>query len=54
VGVGGGAQIRTFDIRAGRLTTDDLHHPITSLRLSNDKNCALAGALPYSDAKVES
>jgi len=28
-----------------RVTCDDVHHPVTSLRLSNDGNCVLAGCL---------
>uniref|UniRef100_A0A7S0N1I4 Anaphase-promoting complex subunit 4 WD40 domain-containing protein n=1 Tax=Pyramimonas obovata TaxID=1411642 RepID=A0A7S0N1I4_9CHLO len=37
--------VRTFDVRRGRVVTDDLHHPVTSVRLSNDGNCLLAGCL---------
>lgn len=37
--------IRTYDVRMGCLTTDNLHHPITSLALSNDKNCILVSCL---------
>mmetsp|Transcript_14229 Transcript_14229/g.27306 ORF Transcript_14229/g.27306 Transcript_14229/m.27306 type:complete len:313 (-) Transcript_14229:1216-2154(-) len=37
--------IHHHDIRAGRITIDDVHHPVTSVHLSNDSNCVLAGCL---------
>lgn len=37
--------IRTFDARAGRLTTDHVAQPITSLAISHDNNCALVSCL---------
>ncbi|KAK9832290.1 hypothetical protein WJX74_005480 [Apatococcus lobatus] len=37
--------LRRFDARAGCLYTDDLHHPITSMVLSHDDHCVLAGCL---------
>ena len=36
--------VRTFDLRAGRLLTDDVGAPITSLALSNDGNCTLTAS----------
>eukprot|EP00249_Psilotum_nudum_P017815 c26502_g1_i2 orf=557-1234(-) len=37
--------VRTFDIRVGRETIDELGQPVTSISLSNDNNCILAGQL---------
>jgi mitogen-activated protein kinase organizer 1 len=37
--------VRNYDIRAGRLRTDHLGNPVTSVALSNDKNCILASCL---------
>ncbi|KAK9828990.1 hypothetical protein WJX72_003265 [[Myrmecia] bisecta] len=37
--------VRRFDVRAGCVYTDDLHHPVTSVALSNDGNCLLAACL---------
>jgi mitogen-activated protein kinase organizer 1 len=33
--------VRTYDIRAGKLKTDTLGQPVTSVSLSNDSNCIL-------------
>eukprot|EP00918_Siedleckia_nematoides_P018318 GHVU01039206.1.p1 GENE.GHVU01039206.1~~GHVU01039206.1.p1 ORF type:complete len:398 (+),score=48.90 GHVU01039206.1:322-1515(+) len=35
--------VRTYDIRAGRVVDDNLHHPIISLALSSDGRCLVAG-----------
>jgi mitogen-activated protein kinase organizer 1 len=37
--------VRTIDIRAGRMQTDDLGHPVLCVRKSHDDNCLLAGML---------
>ncbi|CAM6099202.1 unnamed protein product [Calypogeia fissa] len=37
--------VHTFDIRGGRQIVDDLGHSVTSVSLSNDGNCTLAGCL---------
>ena len=37
--------VRRFDARAGCLYTDDLHAPVTSIALSHDDHCVLAGCL---------
>jgi WD40 repeat protein len=37
--------IRTFDIRKGRMLTDMVDTPVTSIALSNDTNCVLASCL---------
>ncbi|KAL4436065.1 hypothetical protein ABPG77_005513 [Micractinium sp. CCAP 211/92] len=37
--------VRRFDVRMGRLFTDDLHHPVTCVRVSNDHNCVLAACM---------
>ncbi|KAG9414125.1 hypothetical protein AC1031_013334 [Aphanomyces cochlioides] len=34
--------VRVYDIRAGMLTEDNLHHPVTSLALTSDLNCIVA------------
>ena len=34
--------IRRFDVRMGRVVTDLLHHPITSIAVSTDGGCLLA------------
>ncbi|CEM08840.1 unnamed protein product [Vitrella brassicaformis CCMP3155] len=38
-------RVRRYDVRMGRLTTDDLKHPIGSVTLSNDENCVLVTCL---------
>lgn len=37
--------VRTMDVRAGRMQTDDLGHPVLCVRTSRDGNCTLAGML---------
>lgn len=37
--------IRRFDVRMGRIYTDELHHPVASLALSRDGLCVLAACL---------
>ncbi|KAF8693375.1 hypothetical protein HU200_038765 [Digitaria exilis] len=37
--------VRTFDIRMGRETVDNLGHPVNCISLSNDGNCLLANCL---------
>jgi len=37
--------VRNYDIRAGRLRTDHLGQPVTSMTLSNDRNCILCSCL---------
>jgi len=37
--------VRTFDIRMGRETVDNLGHPVNCISLSNDNNCLLANCL---------
>lgn len=37
--------VRTFDIRIGREIVDDLGQSVTSISLSNDKKCILAGCM---------
>ncbi|GJN21271.1 hypothetical protein PR202_gb08735 [Eleusine coracana subsp. coracana] len=37
--------VRTFDIRMGRETVDNLGHPVNCISLSNDSNCLLANCL---------
>lgn len=37
--------IRRFDVRMGRQYIDQLHHPITSVALSHDRQCILAACL---------
>ena len=37
--------VRTLDVRAGRTHRDDLGHPVTSLSVSGDDQCLLAGML---------
>lgn len=36
---------RRYDIRAGRLSTDYLGEPVTSVSFSHDRNCILASTL---------
>ena len=37
--------VRTFDIRIGRETSDNLGQPVNCISMSNDGNCILAGCL---------
>ncbi len=37
--------VRRFDVRAGRAYTDTLHHPVTSLAVTQDGLCAAAACL---------
>eukprot|EP00850_Spirogloea_muscicola_P008092 SM000042S15359 [mRNA] locus=s42:552851:555388:- [translate_table: standard] len=37
--------VRSLDIRMGRVVSDHLGRPVTSVSLSNDGNCVLAGCL---------
>lgn len=37
--------VRRFDIRMGRMYTDDLHHSVASLAISHDGLCVLAACL---------
>jgi len=37
--------VRNYDIRRGKLFTDHIGHPITSVNLSRDRNCILASCL---------
>ena len=37
--------VRTFDVRLGRVTTDAFGPPVTSIALSSDRQCLLAGLL---------
>ena len=37
--------VRSYDVRMGKLRTDHIHHPITSLNISHDGNCVLLGCL---------
>eukprot|EP01134_Creolimax_fragrantissima_P003365 CFRG3365T1 len=37
--------VRTYDIRNGKVFTDTVEHPVTSVRLSNDKQCILLSTL---------
>jgi hypothetical protein len=39
--------VRSFDVRKGRVQVDDIHHPVTAIRLSNDANCLLAGEAQF-------
>lgn len=38
-------KLRTYDIRMGDLKEDFIGHPITSAKLSKDKNCILVSSL---------
>jgi len=38
-------RLRTYDVRMGKLTTDHIMQPITSVRLSNDANCLLLSCM---------
>ncbi|TPX35046.1 hypothetical protein SmJEL517_g02394 [Synchytrium microbalum] len=38
-------KLRVYDIRAGRVTADDIGQPVTSVCYSNDKNCLLISTL---------
>lgn len=40
--------VRTFDIRMGRETSDDLGQPVNCISMSNDGNCILASCLDSS------
>ena len=37
--------VRSFDVRTGRVITDTLHPPVTSVSLSSDSQCVLVGVL---------
>lgn len=37
--------VRRFDVRIGAVYTDELHHPVTSIAMSYDGKCVLAGCL---------
>lgn len=37
--------IRRFDVRMGRIYTDQLHHPVSALALTHDGLCVLAACL---------
>nr|KAJ3421579.1 hypothetical protein HK105_003036 [Polyrhizophydium stewartii] len=37
--------VRVYDLRVGKITTDQVGHPVTSARMSNDGNCVLAASL---------
>ncbi|KAK3279287.1 hypothetical protein CYMTET_12816, partial [Cymbomonas tetramitiformis] len=37
--------VRTYDVRRGRVTTDDLVQPVTFMQLSHDHRCVVAGCL---------
>ncbi|KAG1657471.1 hypothetical protein FOA52_001386 [Chlamydomonas sp. UWO 241] len=37
--------VRVFDVRMGRVYTDTVHHPVTSVALSHDGQCMLAACL---------
>jgi WD40 repeat protein len=37
--------LRRFDVRMGRLYTDELHHPVSELALTHDGLCVLAACL---------
>ncbi|KDO17974.1 hypothetical protein SPRG_16626 [Saprolegnia parasitica CBS 223.65] len=37
--------VRSYDLRAGLLTQDNLHSPVVSLQLSSDLNCIVASTL---------
>ncbi|KAH6571539.1 hypothetical protein BASA50_003484 [Batrachochytrium salamandrivorans] len=37
--------IKVYDVRAGKVTTDSIGHPVTSARFSNDGNCILSSTL---------
>ncbi|CAD7697699.1 unnamed protein product [Ostreobium quekettii] len=37
--------VRRFDIRAGRMYTDDLHNPVTGIAVSGDEQCILASCM---------
>jgi mitogen-activated protein kinase organizer 1 len=37
--------VRRFDIRMGRVYSDNLHHAVTSVALSHDGQCVLAACL---------
>ncbi|KAI8618250.1 WD40-repeat-containing domain protein [Chytriomyces sp. MP71] len=38
-------KLRTYDIRMGESTVDDIGHAVTSCRFSNDENCMLVSSL---------
>jgi mitogen-activated protein kinase organizer 1 len=37
--------VRRFDVRLGRVYTDELHHPVTCVQVSHDGLCLLAASL---------
>jgi WD40 repeat protein len=37
--------LRRFDVRMGRIYTDELHHPVSELALTHDGLCVLAACL---------
>ncbi|PSC74259.1 WD repeat domain-containing 83 [Micractinium conductrix] len=37
--------VRRFDVRMGRVFTDELHHPVTCVQVSRDHNCVLAACM---------
>lgn len=37
--------VRRFDIRMGRMYTDELHHPVSALAITHDRLCVLAACL---------
>ena len=37
--------VRRFDLRMGRVYSDDLHNPVTSIAMSHDGQCVLAACL---------
>mmetsp|Transcript_71404 Transcript_71404/g.168285 ORF Transcript_71404/g.168285 Transcript_71404/m.168285 type:complete len:184 (-) Transcript_71404:1561-2112(-) len=37
--------IRMYDVRMGQVSADHVHHPVTSVNLSNDGACVLASCL---------
>ena len=37
--------VRSYDLRAGRLVSDHVGHPVTCISLSNDSNCLLASCM---------
>jgi len=38
-------RLRSYDLRVGKLTTDMVGHPLTSLTLTEDQNCLLTSAM---------
>lgn len=37
--------VRRFDVRMGRVFIDELHHPVTCVKVSKDHNCVLAACM---------